>query len=116
MSAEFPTPSRMVHVRTVPTPFHARVIAARLGSEGIVTELRGNVGDGPYPFGASSVWVEEADAEIAAEILLADEVESAFDDDPTPAGRSLRVGTRRVLAAAGLLLVMAAALAARVGF
>jgi hypothetical protein len=68
---------RMVHLRTVPDAWHAKVLAARLGSEGIVTQLRGSV-SGPYPFGAVSVLVEEAQAELAAELLLADEVEAAF--------------------------------------
>jgi hypothetical protein len=68
----------MVHLRTVHNAFHARVIAARLGADGIVTQLRGSV-DGPYPIGDVSVWVTEEDAESARELLLADEVESAFD-------------------------------------
>jgi len=67
----------MVHLRTVPDAWHAKVLAARLGSEGIVTQLRGAV-SGPYPFGAVSVLVEAAQAELAAELLLADEVEAAF--------------------------------------
>ena len=49
---------RMVHLRTVPDGWHAKVLAARLGCEGIVTHLQGNV-SGPYPFGAVSVLVEE---------------------------------------------------------
>ena len=66
--------------------FHARVVAARLGAEGIRTELRGNV-DGPYPMGEVQVYVAEDDLDVARELLLADEVESAFDsddDDDTP--------------------------------
>jgi Putative prokaryotic signal transducing protein len=68
---------RMVHLRTVPDAWHAKVLAARLGSEGIVTQLQGNHA-GPYPFGAVAVLVEEEQAELAAELLLADEVEAAF--------------------------------------
>ena len=60
--------------------FHARVVAARLGAEGVRTELRGNV-DGPYPMGEVQVYVAEADLDDARELLLADEVESAFDTD-----------------------------------
>ena len=60
-------------------PFHARVIAARLGVEGIATELRGNV-DGLYPMGDVHVYVDEDDLAEAQELLLVDEVESAFDD------------------------------------
>lgn len=69
----------MVRLMTVQSTFHARVIAARLGAEGIVTELRGNV-DGIYPVGDVHVFVGEDDVAAAQELLLADEVESAFDD------------------------------------
>jgi hypothetical protein len=69
--------------------FHAKVIAARLGAEGIATQLRGSV-DGPYPcFGEVTVFVAEGDLAMAAEILLVDEVEAALevvehetDDEP----------------------------------
>jgi hypothetical protein len=70
----------MVRLATVAHPFHARVIAARVGAEGIVTELRGSV-DGPYPMGDVYVYVSEDDLPAARELLLADEVESAFDDE-----------------------------------
>jgi hypothetical protein len=108
----------MVHVRTVPTAFHARVIAARLGAEGIVTELRGNVG-GPYPFGDVSVWVGEGDADEASELLMADEVEAAFaphpdDEEPSPSRRAVAFGFswRQLLAVAGLLIMVWATVAA----
>ena len=68
--------------------FHARVIAARLGSEGIVTQFRGGGVDGPYPMGAVEVLVSEDQLAEATELLLADEVEDAFDRDggqPEPA-------------------------------
>ena len=70
----------MVRLATVRTTFHARVIAARLGAEGIVTDLRGNV-DGIYPMGDVHIFVSEEDLPEAQELLLADEVESAFDDE-----------------------------------
>jgi putative signal transducing protein len=69
---------RMVPVLRAEGTFHARVVAARLGSEGIVTQFRGNV-DGPYPMGAVEVLVTQDDLEAARELLLADEVESSFD-------------------------------------
>src|SRR5215203_3407427 len=71
--------TRMVRLATVGTSFHARVIAARLGSEGIVTDLRGNV-DGFYPVGDVHVYVDQEDLPEAQEILMVDDVESAFDD------------------------------------
>ncbi len=70
----------MVPVAKVASGFHARVLAARLGSEGMVTQLRGGV-DGPYPMGAVEVLVDEPDLPLARELLLIDDVESAFDDD-----------------------------------
>ena len=86
----------MVHLRTVPNSFHARVIAARLGADGIVTQLRGSV-DGPYPLGECMVYVGEDDLDTARDLLLADEVESAFDTsgevDHLPAGRHVAWAT-----------------------
>jgi hypothetical protein len=76
---------RLVPVARVTNEFHARVIAARLGSEGIVTELRGGISS-PYPMGEVEVLVSQDDFEDAASLLLADDVESAFDegDDEQP--------------------------------
>ncbi len=91
----------MVRLATVAHPFHARVIAARVSCEGIVTELRGCV-DGPYPsMGDVHVYVPEVDLPAAQELLLADEVESAFDDEPDE---------QRVTRPRDLWLVMAATL------
>ena len=70
----------MVRLVTVNSTFHARVIAARVGAEGIFTELRGNL-DGPYPMGDVHVYVPEDDLPTASELLMADEVESAFDEN-----------------------------------
>jgi hypothetical protein len=83
---------RMVHLRTVPDSWHAKVLVARLGSEGILTHLQGSVA-GPYPFGAVSVLVEADQADLAAALLLADEVESAFAGHgpgalPSPGGEA----------------------------
>ena len=86
----------MVHVVTASGPFHARVIAARLGAAGILCEVRGGL-DGPYPLaGPVDVFVphEEADeargllAADAAEAALARQVDDAFGGeatDPSPA-------------------------------
>jgi hypothetical protein len=99
----------MVRLATVRTTFHARVIAARLGAEGIVTDLRGNV-DGIYPMGDVHVFVAEEDLPAAQELLMADEVESAFDDP----GGDVDISTPRelwVLLVA--MLLVAAILVAR---
>ena len=68
----------MVHLTSVHGTFHGRVIAARLGAEGILTELRGAV-DGLYPvMGRVDVWVDANELDDARALLLADEVEAAF--------------------------------------
>ncbi len=78
----------MVRLLSVGHGFHARVIAARLGSDGILTELRGAI-DGPYPgMGEVLVYVSEDDLPVARELLLADEVESVFDADDEPGRRA----------------------------
>ena len=58
----------MVRLVTVPNTFHARVIAARLGAEGMVTDLRGNL-DGPYPMGDVHIYVGEDDLADAQDFL-----------------------------------------------
>jgi hypothetical protein len=68
----------MVHLVTVDGPFEAKVLAARLGAEGIVWELRG--ASDVYPVGRSHVYVDEADLRSARELLLTDAVEAVFDD------------------------------------
>jgi hypothetical protein len=99
----------MVRLATVRSTFHARVIAARLGSEGIVTDLRGNV-DGIYPMGDVHVFVPEEDLPDAQEMLLVDEVESAFDDEEaeTSAPRELWVLMVAVVVTAAVLFSRAA--------
>lgn len=96
----------MVRLLTTTSPFHARVVAARLGADGILTELRGG-GDGPYPLGAVDVYVDAADLPAARELLLADEVEAALagdtDDDDTDQRRT----PRTVWVLAALVLVVA---------
>jgi hypothetical protein len=99
----------MVRLATVRTTFHARVIAARLGAEGIVTDLRGNV-DGIYPMGDVHVFVAEEDLPPAQELLMADEVESAFDD---PAGDFDLSTPRELWVLLVAMLLVAAILLAR---
>lgn len=96
----------MVHLRTVPSSFHAHVIAARLGADGIITQLRGGV-DGIYPVGEVAIYVPETEFESARALLLADEVESAFA--APQAGRpSWRHRRLVVVVALGLLLLLVA--------
>jgi hypothetical protein len=101
--------------------FHARVIAARLGADGVVAQLRGNV-DGPYPIGDISVWVDEDDADFARQLLLADEVESAFDlpeeGEPWEASRRrpflLGLTVTQLVAVVGIVAVLSGGLLVRV--
>lgn len=70
----------MIPVTRTSDAFAARVLVARLGSDGIVTQLRGGGVDGLYPMGNVEVLVSTDDLETARELLLADEVESALED------------------------------------
>ncbi len=70
----------MVPLTTVGSAFEARVVAARLGADGILTQTRGG-GDGTYPLpGVVQVLVLVDQADEARELLMADQVEALFDD------------------------------------
>jgi hypothetical protein len=100
---------QLVYLRTLPDAFGAQVLAARLGADGIVTELRGSLG-GPYPLGSVSVWVLAHDADTARELLLADEVESAFEPADWPSSdwrdNTFAWRHRRLFAAVVLVLTV----------
>jgi hypothetical protein len=93
----------MVHLVTTASAFEGRVLAARLGSEGIVVTLRGAV-DGPYPFGEVFVDVDESQLSLARQLLLADEVEAVF----APAGGEARRRPVQPWAIVVLLVLLAA--------
>lgn len=59
--------------------FEAQLLAARLGAEGMMWELRG--GSSVYPVGWVDVLVASDDLERARELLLSDEIEAAFELD-----------------------------------
>jgi hypothetical protein len=61
-------PGRMVVLTTVADSLTARILAAHLGAEGLVWQLRGNV-DGPYPIGPVEVLVEEDHVELARQLV-----------------------------------------------
>lgn len=64
-----------MHLTTVPGAFHARVLAARLGADGIVVELRGAALDPVYPFpGEVDVLVPLEDFETARDLLAVEEI------------------------------------------
>jgi hypothetical protein len=70
----------MVPLTTVGSSFEARVVMARLGADGILTQSRGG-GDGTYPLpGPVQLLVLVDQADEARELLMADQVEALFDD------------------------------------
>jgi Putative prokaryotic signal transducing protein len=110
----------MVPLTTAANPLAARILAAHLGAEGIVWQLRGDV-DGPYPVGPVEVLVPADDLELARAVVAtadADPVTGA-DDDPGmegSGGTDVELADRRgrpvrmLIVVVGLLLVVLFAL------
>jgi hypothetical protein len=67
----------MCYLTTVVGSFHARVLAARLGAEGVLVVLKGTSDVYPIP-SAVDVLVPADQLSLAREILLADAVDDAF--------------------------------------
>jgi hypothetical protein len=93
--------------------FAARVLEARLASEGISCELRGSL-DGVYPLTVGDgarvdVYVPLDQLADARYVMLADEIDAVFDapDDRGPSGLAGRSAPRWIalLAIAALVLV-----------
>jgi hypothetical protein len=100
----------MVHLCTAKGSFHARVIAARLGADGILAQLQGAV-DGPYPIDHEvEVLVPVDELDVARELLLVDDVEAPTDRLPRATSAHRRVW----LFVAVLVLVSFCAAAAHV--
>ena len=115
----------MVHLVSVHDEFHARVVAARLGSDGILTELRPPSG-GPYRLrGEVRVYVGEDDLHLARQLLLADQAEASPDEPGDEAGDEAGEGAvpgspllaplARVAVAAFLLLALLVVALSRAG-
>jgi len=66
----------MVRLLTTYDVFEAKLVVARLGSEGVLWELRGGV-DNAYPLGPVHVYVDEADLSVAHDVLA-----PVGDDEP----------------------------------
>jgi hypothetical protein len=103
----------MVRLMTADDGFTAKVVAARLGVEGIVWELRGGV-DGPYPFGPVHVFVPEselaeAQALLAATAPLDEEIGDGDDEEARAAAARHRSDRRALLVGAGVLGLLALA-------
>jgi hypothetical protein len=73
----------MVPLTTAANPLAARILAAHLGAEGIVWQLRGNV-DGPYPVGPVEVLVPADDLEVARALVASADADAVTlaDDEP----------------------------------
>jgi hypothetical protein len=92
---------RVRYLTTVVGSFHGRVVAARLGAEGILVHLKG-VDDGLYPVqGAVEVYVNAAQLDLAREILLGDAVDDAFDSISDTEGGIANLNTQDDLAGVG---------------
>jgi len=59
---------RMVHLATLSDGFEAKCLAARLGAEGVLWQLRGAV-DGVYPLGTIDLLVAADDLDVAEDVL-----------------------------------------------
>ena len=106
----------MVPLTTAANPLAARILAAHLGAEGIVWQLRGNV-DGPYPVGPVEVLVPADDLEVARAVVAsadADAVTVADDETGLDAdGRDVEAAgyrsgrpVRMLILVVGLVLVV----------
>ena len=107
----------MVHLATLSSSFEAQVVAARLGAEGVVWQLRGPVG-GPFPLSEVSILVDEEELTRAREILLLDGLGQPDDQvglDLTMESRADRVGRRRGVAVALVAGVVVLAITRTVG-
>jgi hypothetical protein len=91
----------MVPLTTAANPVAARILAAHLGAEGIVWELRGNV-DGPYPIGPVEVLVAEEDLVVARQVVVEQDADDPAVDRRAP--RELWVLLAVILLVAAVLL------------
>jgi hypothetical protein len=100
-----------VRLTTVRGAFAARVLEARLASEGIRCELHGSLG-GPYPLtvgegGYVDVYVTDDEIDDARYVMLADEIDAVFNDDiEGPRSWTTRPGPRWIALLAIMALVL----------
>jgi hypothetical protein len=92
---------RLVRLTTCGDALEARVLAARLGSEGIVWSLRGGH-DGPFAIGNVEVLVEEGDLDTARELLILDGFEGPLA--PSDAEPERETTMRDVVVIAAVIL------------
>jgi hypothetical protein len=107
----------MVPLTAVPTEFAGRVIVAKLGSAGILAELRGVSRVYPTLLGEPHVWVEATEFADARELITAD-VDAPFaasDDEGADDGAppSAAGWPRAVLVIVALLVLVSFGYATR---
>jgi hypothetical protein len=95
----------MVRLLSTRDSFEAKLIAARLGSDGVLCQLRGGV-DGMYPVGLVHVYVEEDAVDLARALVAAQEA-APDDDGDDPDAPSARPPLARWLVVLGILAMVA---------
>jgi hypothetical protein len=105
----------MVPLTPVPTEFAGRVLVAKLGSAGILAEVRGTSQVYPSMFGRPEVWVEAEEEAEARELITTDTDDILLADTSTePPERPLLGGPARlVLAVIALVLLVGLTLGGR---
>ena len=97
----------MVHLATAPSAFEARLLAARLGAEGMLWQLRGE--SSVYPMGSVDVLVEADELDRARELLLVAELDALglpeWDAHPAAGEAPRRRGHTALLAVVALLAI-----------
>jgi hypothetical protein len=105
---------RFVPVATVGDVATARLVAARLESEGIEARVHGE-SLGPYPmtvgaWAVTEVWVPESRLDAAREVVLASDVDAALAGEPATEGEPLPIRLLALIVAVLLLILVARAL------
>ena len=96
----------MVPLAPVPSEFAGRVLVAKLGSAGIIAEVRGVSHVYPTVFDSPEVWVEEAEFAEARELITTD-TDDELGAEPGPPAAFPRAPVRAVLVAVALVLLAA---------
>jgi hypothetical protein len=85
----------MQHLTTVVGTVQGHLIVGRLRTEGVEAVMSGP-GDGPYPFPSEvEILVPDSQLALAREVLIANAVESVFDDEDDSQPPRPRVGLGR---------------------
>ena len=95
----------MVPLAAVPSEFAGRVLVAKLGSAGILAELRGVSNVYPTVFDRPQVWVEAAEEAEARELISAD-LDDELPADPSPRRPAAAASSARLVLIALAVLVL----------